>query len=360
MGGDHLATSRGWLGQVSDTDTGLIYLNARYYDPVLSRFVSPDPLMNPGDPKTLDPYRYADNTPVMMTDASGLEPRVWEDGRVAGVPVTGSAPKGFTTKPKPPTRTLGPTPGPAPTPPPTWSEREGRNIYGTLAPYGTYGDPGCKWAYSCVEPNDYALWEHATGRAQCHGWASECTQMALESAMMLGSVACLVVTAGACAAIIIPIGAAQIVDGKVNRGWSNAHAVVYGIVVVAPFAVHGIVAGAGSRVPAVRTSGAEDLAIAEAHLGTLEGALAYEPNAAMLQEIRGAIGAGRPLTQAQQAFLDHEVVEAQLVGLGLDQESAHMLIMEHQPVGVNFSPEVLQAHPDKFSKVYFDYWGLDK
>ena len=30
--------------------------------------------MNPGDPKTLDPYRYADNNPVVFTDASGLRP----------------------------------------------------------------------------------------------------------------------------------------------------------------------------------------------------------------------------------------------------------------------------------------------
>jgi RHS repeat-associated protein len=79
---DNLATDRGWLGQVEDrvvgtgassTGTGLTYLNARYYDPATSRFISPDPLMNPGDPKTLDPYRYADNNPVVFTDATGLQ-----------------------------------------------------------------------------------------------------------------------------------------------------------------------------------------------------------------------------------------------------------------------------------------------
>jgi len=72
-GDDNLDIDHGWLNQVSDEeDTGLIYLNARYYDPVLSRFVSPDPLMNPKDPRTLDPYRYADNNPISFTDASGL------------------------------------------------------------------------------------------------------------------------------------------------------------------------------------------------------------------------------------------------------------------------------------------------
>ncbi len=78
-GADNLATDRGWLGQVEDrvdgaSGTGLTYLNARYYDPVLSRFLSPDPLMNPDDPRTLDAYRYADNNPVSFTDASGLRP----------------------------------------------------------------------------------------------------------------------------------------------------------------------------------------------------------------------------------------------------------------------------------------------
>jgi len=57
---------------VADADTGLTYLNARYYDPVLGRFLSPDPLLNPADPRTLDPYRYADNNPVVYTDATGL------------------------------------------------------------------------------------------------------------------------------------------------------------------------------------------------------------------------------------------------------------------------------------------------
>jgi RHS repeat-associated protein len=71
---DDLAIDRGWLGQYEDSGTGLTYLNARYYDPALGRFLSPDPLMDPGDPRTLDPYRYADNNPVSYTDSSGLSP----------------------------------------------------------------------------------------------------------------------------------------------------------------------------------------------------------------------------------------------------------------------------------------------
>ena len=72
-----LTIERGWLSQVADEATsslgsGLTYLNARYYDPAASRFISPDPLLDVMDPKTLDPYRYAENNPVMSTDATGL------------------------------------------------------------------------------------------------------------------------------------------------------------------------------------------------------------------------------------------------------------------------------------------------
>ncbi len=50
-GTDNLPTDHGWLNQVSDeASAGLVYLNARYYDPEASRFVSPDPLVKPMDP----------------------------------------------------------------------------------------------------------------------------------------------------------------------------------------------------------------------------------------------------------------------------------------------------------------------
>ncbi len=72
-GADNLSVDHGWLNQVTDeASTGLVYLNARYYDTGTSRFVSPDPLMNPADPRTLDAFRYADNNPVTYTDATGL------------------------------------------------------------------------------------------------------------------------------------------------------------------------------------------------------------------------------------------------------------------------------------------------
>ena len=74
-----LSIERGWLSQVADEattslGTGLTYLNARYYDPVASRFISPDPLLNPSDPRTFDAYGYASSNPVVFVDSSGLAP----------------------------------------------------------------------------------------------------------------------------------------------------------------------------------------------------------------------------------------------------------------------------------------------
>lgn len=49
---------------------GLYYMNARYYDPTVGRFLSEDPLGLGGGDLTL--YSYAGNNPVVFVDPSGL------------------------------------------------------------------------------------------------------------------------------------------------------------------------------------------------------------------------------------------------------------------------------------------------
>lgn len=45
---------------------------ARYYDPFLGRFISPDAIVQkPSDPQTLNRYAYARNNPVILVDPSG-------------------------------------------------------------------------------------------------------------------------------------------------------------------------------------------------------------------------------------------------------------------------------------------------
>ncbi|MBT8162598.1 MULTISPECIES: RHS repeat-associated core domain-containing protein [Arthrobacter] len=57
-----------WNGQTQDTDTGLYYLRARYYDPATAQFLSVDPLAS----ITKAIYTYADNNPLNKTDPLGL------------------------------------------------------------------------------------------------------------------------------------------------------------------------------------------------------------------------------------------------------------------------------------------------
>jgi RHS repeat-associated protein len=73
-----LATDRGWLQKTKDT-TGLVDLGARYYDPVLGRFLSPDPLSVQVTAQSANAYAYSNNNPVTYTDPTGLY-AVDEDG----------------------------------------------------------------------------------------------------------------------------------------------------------------------------------------------------------------------------------------------------------------------------------------
>ena len=62
---------RGYTGQRADA-SGLIYLGARYYDPKLGRFISPDPVVPSASSTGLNRYAYAGNNPVNFTDTDGL------------------------------------------------------------------------------------------------------------------------------------------------------------------------------------------------------------------------------------------------------------------------------------------------
>ncbi len=63
--------SKSYIGERFDADTGLTYLNARYYDPVLARFLQPD-WWDPTDPAVgTNRYAYSLNDPVNKSDPNG-------------------------------------------------------------------------------------------------------------------------------------------------------------------------------------------------------------------------------------------------------------------------------------------------
>lgn len=63
--------TKGFIGERYDSSPELQYLNARYYDPALSLFTSPDwlPITTPG--VGTNRYAYAGNSPVNLSDPSG-------------------------------------------------------------------------------------------------------------------------------------------------------------------------------------------------------------------------------------------------------------------------------------------------
>ncbi|HRH31639.1 MAG TPA: RHS repeat-associated core domain-containing protein, partial [Candidatus Paceibacterota bacterium] len=71
------SVQRKYIGQQYDAENGLSYLNARYYNPAIGRFMSqdsefwktsPDWLL---DPQNQNAYAYARNNPINLSDPSG-------------------------------------------------------------------------------------------------------------------------------------------------------------------------------------------------------------------------------------------------------------------------------------------------
>ena len=71
---------RQYIDQFSDAQTGLNYLNARYYNSAQGQFLSEDPVFwedpkqqNLQDPQSLNVYSYSTNNPITKKDPTGLQ-----------------------------------------------------------------------------------------------------------------------------------------------------------------------------------------------------------------------------------------------------------------------------------------------
>jgi RHS repeat-associated protein len=98
----------GYTGHVNDADTGLVYMQARYYDPAAGRFISTDPDgLAAGNPYNFNRFAYANNNPVVNMDPDGRMTGSLTRPDVAGVagsgyveqiaPVRGNAQKSSNT-----------------------------------------------------------------------------------------------------------------------------------------------------------------------------------------------------------------------------------------------------------------------
>lgn len=67
-----ISTDRGFTGHEHLDEMNLIHMNGRVYDPVLGRFMTPDPFVgNATDLQSYNRYSYVNNNPLMYTDPSG-------------------------------------------------------------------------------------------------------------------------------------------------------------------------------------------------------------------------------------------------------------------------------------------------
>ncbi|SFW69147.1 RHS repeat-associated core domain-containing protein [Luteibacter sp. UNCMF366Tsu5.1] len=78
----------GYTGHMTDPDTGLVYMKARYYDPDIGRFLSVDVFKaSAGDPFSTNLYVYAHAAPSMLTDPDGRQARGGQDMDICNGPV---------------------------------------------------------------------------------------------------------------------------------------------------------------------------------------------------------------------------------------------------------------------------------
>lgn len=73
----------GYTGHITDALTGLTYAQQRYYDPMIGRFLSVDPVeTDPSTGSAFNRFAYANNNPYLYTDPDGQVPNKRQAGTV--------------------------------------------------------------------------------------------------------------------------------------------------------------------------------------------------------------------------------------------------------------------------------------
>jgi RHS repeat-associated protein len=145
-------------------EVGLTHLGAREYDPATGRFISPDPILNSGDPQQLGGYRYAASNPTTAADPGGLNMSFCPDGDCRP-----NAP-GYVNQPcicKPP--------------PPPPDKKCGWNVFCAVKHlFGKIGDDvNCAKSWTCPKKNPDTNGDGSTtaGDVVEQHWLDQCGQM---------------------------------------------------------------------------------------------------------------------------------------------------------------------------------------
>jgi RHS repeat-associated protein len=119
-------TGVGFTGHANDADTGLVYMQQRYYDPIASRFLSIDPVTTDANTgKGFNVYAYVNNNPYGARDPDGRQACDKNSGNCSNLPPGAAGPVGLLGMPS------FPQFGPDASPPSA----------GANAPGGPYAEP---------------------------------------------------------------------------------------------------------------------------------------------------------------------------------------------------------------------------
>jgi len=68
---------------------------------------------------------------------------------------------------------------------------------------------------------------------------------------------------------------------------------------------------------------------------------------------------GRPLSEGEQNFMQHELTEAGLMDGGMSYGDAHELALQTHPLMKNYTPEVIDQFPEMFNNNWRRAWGME-
>jgi RHS repeat-associated protein len=77
--------SVGYTGHAQDAESGMVYMQARYYDPLIGRFMAVDPVgVQTSNPMSFNRYLYANNNPQRYVDPDGqIIETAWDVANIA-------------------------------------------------------------------------------------------------------------------------------------------------------------------------------------------------------------------------------------------------------------------------------------
>ncbi|WP_151176800.1 RHS repeat-associated core domain-containing protein [Hypericibacter terrae] len=307
--------SKGFIGERHDDETGLLYLNARYYDPVLARFIQADP-SDPNQPGVgPNRYSYADGNPVGAIDPSGL----------IAVPMQASNVVNF--------------------PGGIWTT-VGTNIitpsFDEFMSWTTPSEP-LGWQILSSMPTPMEALFGLTGREV--GFQGFRTSLHYD---------------------VLPLVAVSMELSSFFLGGPEGE--------VGNFAGGALFAAeraTGAFRPGILLDGGlgifaeRQLSVTQKGLDLVRNHLAQfgdvPANSAMLQRLESAMAAGQQISGADAIFYTHEAAEATKMAQGLSYGAAHAASLEKygvSPYSV-YHPDVISSMPEYFNSNWCRFWGIE-